>query len=283
MSDSPAPLLRVDALAVRYHATRDVLQDVSFTVEAGDTLGICGESGSGKSTLVRSLLGLLPAGRGEIRWHGRAMARFGRADWARLRRGAQPVFQDPLASLDPRMRIAAILAEPLEVHRRDLDRAAREARAAAQLERVGLDAGVLGRYPHELSGGQCQRVCIARAMIQQPEVLVCDEPVSALDVSIQAQIIGLLERLQRDAGTTLIFVSHNLAVIRRLCRRIIVMRQGRIVEEGRATEVLAAPRHEYTKELVAAVPALPRRGYGVSTSSTHSPAGPTTIPARRPS
>ena len=245
--------LTVDA-AVRYHATRDVLQDVSFTVEAGDTLGSCGESGSGKSTLVRSLLGLLPAGRGEIRWHGRAVARFGRADWARLRRGAQPVFQDPLASLDPRMRIAAILAEPLEVHRRDLDRAAREARAAAQLERVGLDAGVLGRYPHELSGGQCQRVCIARAMIQQPEVLVCDEPVSALDVSIQAQIIGLLERLQRDAGTTLIFVSHNLAVIRRLCRRIIVMRQGRIVEEGRATEVLAVPRHEYTKELVAAVP-----------------------------
>lgn len=257
--DSRVPLLAVQALAVRYQATRDVLEDVGFSLAAGDTLGICGESGSGKSTLVRALLGLLPAARGEIRWHGRAMAGFGRADWARLRRVVQPVFQDPLASLDPRMRIGTILAEPLEVHRRDLDRAARETLATSLLARVGLDAGLLGRYPHELSGGQCQRVCIARAMILGPEVLVCDEPVSALDVSIQAQIVGLLEDLQREAGTTLVFVSHNLAVVRRLCRRVLVMRRGRIVEEGSTAEVLASPRDAYTRRLVAAVPPLPRR------------------------
>ncbi|MGD9599863.1 MAG: ATP-binding cassette domain-containing protein [Steroidobacteraceae bacterium] len=262
-----ATLLAAQDLAVRYRTSPEVLQNIRFSVAAGDTLGICGESGSGKSTLVRALLGLLPASRGTVRWHGRALADFGDADWARLRRSAQLVFQDPFASLDPRMRIAAILAEPLEVHRRDLDRAARQARAAAQLARVGLDANVLARHPHQLSGGQCQRVAIARAMILEPEVLVCDEPVSALDVSIQAQIVGLLAALQREAGTTLIFVSHNLAVVRRLCRRVLVMHGGRIVEEGAARDVFSAPRHEYTRRLLAAVPDVPRPFHGRADSS----------------
>ncbi|MEZ5532526.1 MAG: ATP-binding cassette domain-containing protein [Steroidobacteraceae bacterium] len=260
VTQGATPLVAVEGLAVRYRGSPEVLREIRFSVAAGDTVGICGESGSGKSTLLRALLGLVPIARGTVRWHGRELAGFRAADWSRLRRCAQLVFQDPFASLDPRMRIAAILAEPLDVHRSDLDRPARQARVAAQLTRVGLDANVLTRFPHELSGGQCQRVAIARAMILEPEVLVCDEPVSALDVSIQAQIIGLLATLQREAGTTLIFVSHNLAVVRRLCRRVIVMQGGRIVEEGEAKDVLSAPRHAYTRQLVASIPEVPRSG-----------------------
>ena len=261
------PLLRVAELGVRYARSRGVrrqgafvaLQDISFDVQAGDALGIVGESGSGKSTLLRALLGLTPLAEGSIAWHGRALATFDATAWRTLRRQVQPVFQDPLASLDPRMRVRALLAEPLHVHRPELARAAVDEAMAGMLARVGLPVGVLASYPHELSGGQCQRICIARAMMLAPAVLACDEPVSALDVSIQAQIMQLLQSLHRNSNLTLVFVSHNLALVRRLCRRVIVLRQGRVVEAGDADQVIGSPQHEYTRALVAAVPALPRR------------------------
>ncbi len=263
--ESKSPLLQVQELAVRYLAHRDVLRGVSFELTTGDTLGICGESGSGKSTLVRALLGLIPVARGDIRWFGRSVDSHGTAQWRALRRTVQPVFQDPLASLDPRMRVLDSLAEPLQVHRSDLGRAAREERVAIALERVGLTDAALPRYPHELSGGQCQRVCIARAMILEPSVLVCDEPVSALDVSVQAQIVALLADLQRDSGTALIFVSHNLAIVRRLCRRVLILRQGNIVAAGSSLDVLGNPADAYTRRLIAAVPAVPRPASGQET------------------
>jgi len=262
-----APLLRVSQVGVRYARGRDVgrtagfvaLHDISFDVEAGDSVGIVGESGSGKSTLLRALLGLTPVAHGSIAWHGRDIAGFDAASWLALRREVQPVFQDPLASLDPRMRVRALLAEPLQVHRRELARAAVDEAIAKMLDLVGMPAGVLASYPHELSGGQCQRICIARAMMSGPAMLACDEPVSALDVSIQAQIMQLLQSLHRGSNLTLVFVSHNLALVRRLCRRIIVLRQGRIVEAGDAVQVIDRPQHAYTQALVAAVPVVARR------------------------
>jgi len=259
LSDSERPLLRVRAAAVSYRADRPALRDVSFDLEPAGSLGICGESGSGKSTLLRALLGLVPLSSGEVCWRGRSLADLRAAQWQALRRTVQPVFQDPLASLDPRMRVGELLAEPLRVHEGRAGRATQASRVAGMLARIGLSTAVLSRYPHELSGGQCQRVCIARAMLLEPAVLACDEAVSALDVSIQAQIIGLLRTLNRDAGTALIFVSHNLAVLRRLCSRLIVLRAGTVVECGPTEAVIAGPQHAYTRQLVAAVPPLPRR------------------------
>jgi len=260
------PLLRVSGLEVRHARDRGLrrtgvvaLQDIGFELQAGDSLGIVGESGSGKSTLLRALLGLTPIADGSIAWQGRPLAGFDAAAWRALRRQLQPVFQDPLASLDPRMRVRALLAEPLQVHQPGLARAAVDEAIAKMLDLVGMPAGVLANYPHELSGGQCQRICIARAMLPGPAMLACDEPVSALDVSIQAQIMQLLQSLHRSANLTLIFVSHNLALVRRLCRRVIVLRQGRIVEAGDAEQVIGQPQHEYTRALIAAVPTLPRR------------------------
>lgn len=253
------PLLRVRDLAVQYREHRHALHGVSLELGEGGALGICGESGSGKSTLVRALLGLVPVSQGEIHWCGRSMATFGRREWRALRRTVQPVFQDPLASLDPRMRVREILAEPLRVHRQELGAAVREQRISSLLARVGLTAGVLSRYPHELSGGQCQRICIARAMLLEPGVLVCDEPVSALDVSIQAQILAVLQTLHRESGAALVFVSHNLALVRRLCSQVIVLRGGAVVEAGLTREVLDNPQHPYTRQLIAAVPVVPRR------------------------
>ncbi|MGE0581672.1 MAG: ATP-binding cassette domain-containing protein [Steroidobacteraceae bacterium] len=254
-----APLLEASDLHVRYPGADDVLHGLSLAVEAGGSLGICGESGSGKSTLLRAVLGLTAIRRGEVRWRGQPISRYGAAEWQALRRVVQPVFQDPLASLDPRLRVGDILAEPLRVHEPRVGRGLRDARIASMLQRVGLAADAVARYPHELSGGQCQRVGIARAMMLAPEVLVCDEPVSALDVSIQAQILALLQSLQREAGVTLIFVSHNLAIVRRLCAQVIILRGGAIVEAGRTAEVLDRPRHAYTRQLIASVPAVPRR------------------------
>lgn len=257
-----APLLRVTDLAVQYREHRHALQGISLELGKGGALGICGESGSGKSTLVRALLGLVPIAQGEIHWYGRSMATFGGKEWRALRRTVQPVFQDPLASLDPRMRVREILAEPLRVHRRELGARVREQRISLLLARVGLTAVVLSRYPHELSGGQCQRICIARAMLLEPAILVCDEPVSALDVSIQAQILAVLQALHRESGTALIFVSHNLALVRRLCSQVMVLRGGAVVEAGLTQEVLDNPQHSYTRQLIAAVPVVPRRAAG---------------------
>jgi oligopeptide transport system ATP-binding protein len=229
------------------------VDDVHFDLQPGETLGIVGESGCGKSTLARTLVGLQRVTAGGIVFDGRDLARLAEPDWRPLRRDIQMVFQDPLASLDPRMTVAASVAEPLVALRPELDAAARTARVAEMLGRVGL--GELGeRFPHELSGGQCQRAGIARALVAQPRILVCDEPVSALDAAVQGQILDLLATLRREEGLSMIFITHDLAVVRHLCHRVLVMYLGRVMEQASAAELFAQPRHPYTRALLAAVP-----------------------------
>jgi oligopeptide/dipeptide ABC transporter ATP-binding protein len=231
---------------------------VSFQVRQGETLGVVGESGSGKSTLARAVLRLLPPGSGEL---GGAVTVLGRditqADQKSLlqaRRDLQIVFQDPLASLDPRATVGASIAEPLTVFRPHLSRAKREAEVAAMMAEVGLAPALLNRYPHELSGGQNQRVGIARAMILRPRLVICDEAVSALDVSIRAQIIDLLIDLQKRLGVAMVFISHDLAVVREVSHRVLVLYMGRVMEAAAAERLFADPRHPYTRALMAAAP-----------------------------
>jgi oligopeptide transport system ATP-binding protein len=212
-----------------------------------------GESGSGKSTLARAALQLVKTTGGEVVWLGKPIE-MQATDKSSFRRDLQLVFQDPLASLDPRMTVYEIVAEPLGVHRRDLDATARKKVASDMLLRVGLGANLLSRYPHELSGGQAQRVGIARAMILQPKMIVCDEAVSALDVTVQGQILALLQDLKREYGTAILFISHNLAVVRQLCERVLVLYLGRTMEEGAVAALYGAPAHPYTKVLLEAVP-----------------------------
>ncbi len=260
----PTGLLTVRDLAVRYRVPADgllsgarsfsALDGVSFELAAGETLGVVGESGCGKSTLARAILGLVPAAAGEIAWLGHDIARLDRRALKTMRRDLQIVFQDPLAALDPRMTAGQTIAEPLVTHEPALGRAAIAARVAAAMQRVGLDPLHLNRYPHEFSGGQCQRIAIARATVLAPKLVVCDEPVSALDVSIQAQIVNLLVRLQDEAGLALIFISHNLTVVRHISHRIAVLYLGRLIELGPAAQLYAAPRHPYTQALIAALP-----------------------------
>jgi len=230
------------------------LTGVSLELRAGEALGIVGESGSGKSTLARAILQLLPAAGGRVVWLGRELASLPRVQLRALRRDLQIIFQDPLDSLDPRMTVAEIVAEPLCVHERTLERSAREAAVAAMLARVGLPATLAARYPHELSGGQCQRVGIARAMVLAPRLLVCDEPLSALDAPTQQQIVALLAELRQASGLCLLFISHNLALVRELCERVLVLYLGRRMELASAAQLFAAPRHPYTRELLAAIP-----------------------------
>jgi oligopeptide transport system ATP-binding protein len=260
MSDSR---LRLEALSVHFPLPRGLLRKtgvlravdgVDLEVAPGEAVGIVGESGCGKSTLVRAALQLVRPTAGHVVWLGRPIADLPASAVRALRRDVQVVFQDPLASLDPRMTIGEILSEPLEKLRPELDSAARQAEAIAMLARVGLPADAVHRYPGEFSGGQCQRVGIARAMIVKPRVLVCDEPVSSLDVSIQAQIVSLLLDLKREHGLSLLFVSHNLAVVRQLCDRVLVMYLGRMMELAPAADLLERPLHPYTRALVAAVP-----------------------------
>jgi oligopeptide/dipeptide ABC transporter ATP-binding protein len=230
------------------------VEGVSLELRAGETLGIVGESGCGKSSLGRAVVGLVPRVQGRILWRGRDVAGFDRAAARDLRRRIQIIFQDPLASLDPRLTAGAAIAEPLAVFAPEMSRRERAAAVARLLDQVELPQATAARYPHELSGGQCQRVAIARAMILGPELLVCDEAVSALDVSVQAQIVNLLRGLQRETGLALLFISHNLAVVRRLSHRIAVLYLGRIVESGAADAVFGAPSHPYTRALLSAVP-----------------------------
>jgi oligopeptide/dipeptide ABC transporter ATP-binding protein len=227
---------------------------VSFEVEEGETLGIVGESGCGKSTAVRAAMRLVPATSGSVRLLGQDLLALSGRALQRARRDIQMIFQDPYASLDPRMTVEESVAEPLLIHGLATSQKGAGAAVARLLDQVGLSADHAGRYPHQLSGGQRQRVGIARALSLRPKVLLADEPVSALDVSVRAQIVELLAGLQREHGIAIVFVAHDLAVVRRLSRRVAVMYLGRIVEQGPVAQVFTAPAHPYTKALLAAAP-----------------------------
>jgi oligopeptide/dipeptide ABC transporter ATP-binding protein len=259
-----APLLSVKDLQVHFpirgahlFAKKKILRavdGVSFTLAPGEALGIVGESGSGKSTLARAVLQFLPPDAGSIAWLGRDLTPQAQRDIRKLRADLQIVFQDPLASLDPRMPIGESIGEPLKALMPSLRRAERLTRVRAMMGEVGLEPGWINRYPHELSGGQNQRVGIARAMIVEPKLVICDEAVSALDVSIQAQIVDLIMALQVKTGMALIFISHDLSVVRRISHRVMVLYLGRVVERAPAAALYADPRHPYTRALIAAVP-----------------------------
>jgi oligopeptide transport system ATP-binding protein len=258
---SPAdcvPLLQALDVHVRFSLPRrqtvHAVRGVDLQVHSGEIVGIVGESGCGKSTLARALLGLSPLHAGTIRWRGEVVDLKDRAALRALRREARMVFQDPFSSLDPKLTIEASVLEPLAIARPELPRAARRELAGEWLARVGLDASYLSRYPHELSGGQCQRVAIARAAIVEPALLVCDEAVSALDVSVQAQILELLRTLQAQLEMALLFISHHLIVVSQLAHRVLVLYLGRVMESGPADRVLRQPLHPYTRALIDAVP-----------------------------
>jgi oligopeptide transport system ATP-binding protein len=250
------PLLEVHGLK-KYFAsgssTVKAVDDVSFSLAEGQTLGLVGESGCGKSTTGRSVLRLIEPSEGSVRFMGQELTLLPEGQLRAMRRHMQMVFQDPYASLNPRMTIGEVLEEPLIVHQLH-DRATRKRKVAEALDMVGLNPAYAARHPHEFSGGQRQRVGIARAIITRPKLVVADEAVSALDVSIQAQILNLLKDLQRDFGLTYLFIAHDLAVVRSMSDRIAVMQSGKIVEEGPAEEVYEKPGHEYTKKLLTSVP-----------------------------
>ncbi len=269
-------LAAVEGLEKRYPLTRGVLvrrrlgevpavDDVTLAVEEGEALGIVGESGSGKTTLARILINLAEPTGGVVRWRGADVTRARGAQLRALRRERQMVFQDPADSLNPRRTVGAAVMEPFAIHGLLPDRAARARRVAELLVQVGLDAAHADRYPHELSGGMRQRVGIARAIALGPRLLVADEPVSALDVSIQAQILMLLRDLRRELGLTLVLIAHDLAVVRHMCERVAVMRAGRLVEVAPVEQLYRAPREAYTRELLAAVPRIPRQSSASST------------------
>jgi len=250
-----SPLLEVRRLTKRF-ATRAgelrAVEDVSFDLEPGTALGLVGESGCGKSTIARCLAGLERPTAGTIRFDGYEITGLSPRAWRPHRRSIQMVFQDPGGSLDPRLRIAAIVAEPLEIHRIG-SRGDRARRVRELLGAVGLETRHADRFPHELSGGEKQRVAIARAIALEPRILVCDEPTSALDVRVQAQILRLLRELQAKLRLAILFISHDLAVVREVCREVAVLYLGRIVESGPAAALLSDPRHPYTRALTSAV------------------------------
>lgn len=236
----------------RKHVVKAV-DDVSFSIRRGTTLGLVGESGSGKTTVGRTLLRLIPATAGEATFDGQSIFDLSGRQMRRLRSRVQMIFQDPVSSLDPRMTVGSIVAEPL-IACTSLSRRERHARVCELLERTGLSSSYIRRYPHEFSGGQRQRIGIARALATSPEFIVCDEPVSALDVSIQAQILNLLQELQDELGLTYLFIAHNLAVVEHFVDELAVMCQGKIVEHADRDTLYANPQHEYTRNLLAAVP-----------------------------
>jgi oligopeptide transport system ATP-binding protein len=264
-------LLKVRDLRVRYQVndsqgfwpkTRklEAVKGIGFDLYAGETLGVVGESGCGKSSLAKALIGLIPSESSELTWLGQDLAKTPLHRWGSVRREVQMVFQDPLSSLDPRLNVLKIVSEPLRTHEPGLSAEQIRSAVVETLSKVGLDESVLYRYPHEMSGGQCQRIGIARAIILRPKVILCDEPVSALDVSIQAQIIQLLRQLQREMNLTLVFISHDLAVVKHISHRVMVMYLGKMMELGTKDKLFSQPLHPYTQALLDAVPkADPRK------------------------
>jgi peptide/nickel transport system ATP-binding protein len=256
------PLLQIEHIGQRYRLPRAsllspapelvALDDVSFTLMPGRSLGIVGESGSGKSTLARLVMALERPSHGRVVFDGQDLNTLDAAALRRARAGFQMVFQDPFGSLDPRRRVGQTVAEPLALVGMK-DAVEREARCAEALEAVGLRAGDAAKYPHEFSGGQRQRIAIARALITRPRLIVADEPVSALDVSVQAQVLNLLQDLQERYGLTYLFISHDLAVVDLVCDDVLVLQHGRCVEQGPADVLLRAPAHAYTRRLLAAL------------------------------
>jgi ABC-type oligopeptide transport system ATPase subunit len=232
------------------------VDDVSLEIHAGETLGLVGESGSGKSTLGRLILRLIEPTTGSVMFNGRDLLTAGRADLRRLRRDMQIIFQDPFSSLDPRMRVEDLIAEPLIIHNENGYQGAIKNKVAELLGAVGLDTSTARRYPHEFSGGQRQRIVIARALALRPKFIVCDEPVSALDVSVGAQIVNLLAQLQRDFGLTYLFISHSMPVVRYLSTRIAVMHRGKILEINSTEQITENPQHRYTQTLLTATPEI---------------------------
>lgn len=260
------PLLRVENLKTYFPIYGGVFRrkvgeihgvdGVSFQIEAGKTVGLVGESGSGKTTVGRTILKLIRATSGSVYFEGQEILGLSETEFRPRRRLMQMIFQDPFGSLNPRMTIGAIVGEALEIHFRDLNKSARMDRVVHLLRQVGLQPEMMHRYPHEFSGGQRQRIGIARALAVEPRFIVCDEPVSALDVSVQAQIINLLMHLQKEYGIAYLFIAHDLAVIEHVSDHVLVMKDGKIVESASAEAIYNDPRHEYTRTLLAAVPQL---------------------------
>jgi oligopeptide transport system ATP-binding protein len=257
------PILQVRDLSVDFQIPTGMfgkskvlhaVKQVSFDLRQGETLGIVGESGCGKSTLSRAVIKLIEATSGQSLWMGKDILKMNPKELVALRKDIQMIFQDPLASLNPRLTAGAIIAEPLLIHYPEVGKAERLARVIEMMEKVGLSAAMINRYPHEFSGGQCQRIGIARALITRPKLIVCDEAVSALDVSVQAQVINLLMDLQKELGISLLFIAHDIAVVRHIAQRIMVLYFGEVVEIGESAQVVEAPQHDYTKKLIASVP-----------------------------
>ena len=246
--------IRVGGTIWGHYRPLKAVDGVNFDLYAGETLGIVGESGCGKSTLARGVLRLIQPTQGKVVWMGQELTGLDAKSMRARRRDMQIVFQDPLASLDPRMPVGEIVAEPLKTFNPDLGKDHVRERVKDMMAKVGLLPQMINRYPHEFSGGQCQRIGVARAMIQRPRLIICDEPVSALDVSIQAQIVNLLVGLQKDFDLTLIFISHDLSVVRHISHRIMVLYLGQVMEIADRETLYSAPLHPYTKALISAVP-----------------------------
>lgn len=257
-------LLKVEGLTVSYglgggifggnKKTFNAVDDVSFYVKRGEIAGLVGESGSGKTTTGRAIIRLAPISSGKIFYDGTEISSLSDKEFLPFRKKIQMIFQDPFNSLNPRMTIQKIISEPLDIHFKQMSPSDKRDRVAQLLQKVGLSPDFMKRYPHEFSGGQRQRIGIARALAVEPEFLICDEPVSALDVSVQAQIINLLEQLRNELSIAMLFVAHDIAVVEYLSDRIFVMTNGKIVEQGKSEEICSNPQHPYTKKLIDAVP-----------------------------